>query len=434
MVTTYTYPSGWPRSEMYRVQINGRPVDVAATGVGDFVSLAFQGPIEVEVEANFPLAGAVLQPVSRGIQPVIQANRARWQMASPVDLCFQPLGQKPFFFYASSPSQDLPTSGVRRFRSGQIHDIGELELHDGETLYLEGGAVVRGCVRASGARNIRIAGPGILAGDFYQPGANSRRSIVFDNCQHCQIENIIMVRPSSWMIVIGGSQDISVHGVRQLGECLCSDGVDVVGSQRIEIADCFLRNGDDCVAIKALDYRGDATTRATADWRQNVEDVVVRRCALLSYSGAAAMEIGYETRCDSIRRIQFTDCDVLGVHQGFGAPFGIHNGDRATVSDVVWENIRVEHYYGKLVDFRVLHARYSQDAERGHIRDVTLRQIRVQNSQFNAGYSISLIGGYDAAHRVQNINFEDFQIDGQAARSGDDFDLHTRHASGIGFR
>ena len=431
---TYSYPPGWPRSEAYRVLVNGRRADVASTGVGDFVSLAFQGAVEVEVESDFPLTGALLQPVSRGIRPVITANKVNWQMTTPANLCLQPVGQKPLFFYASAPAPAVPTTGVCHFRGGQVHDVGELELHDGETLYIEGGAVVRGCVRVTGASDVRIAGHGILDGELYRPGPDARRSIILDNCRNCRIEDIIMVRPSAWMIVIGGSQDITVRGVRQLGECLSSDGVDVVGSQRVWIEDCFLRNGDDSVVIKALEFRADPVTRATTDWRQNVEDVVVRRCALLSYSGAAAMEIGYETRCDAIRRISFTDCDVLGVHQGFGAPFGIHNGDHATVSDVLWEDIRVEHYYGKLVDFRIMHSRYSKDAERGHVRGITLRRVRIQRSRFNAGYTVSLIGGYDAGHRVEDVVFEDFQIDGQLAHSGDALDLHTRHAGNITFR
>lgn len=434
MVTVYQYPPGWPRSTTYTVRINGKPADVAATGAGDFVSLAFQGAIVVDVEAAFPLTGARLQPVSRQVIPAISAHRAGWQMTTPGNLCLQPAGQKPLFIYASPPPAEIPASRVRHFRGGQIHEVGELELGDGETVYLEGGSVVRGCLRATGAQQVRITGHGILDGSVYQPGPGARRSIVLDDCRHCRIEDIIMVRPSAWMIVVGGSEDIAVSGVRQIGECLTSDGVDVVGSRRVTISDCCLRNGDDCIALKALDFRSEPVTRATTDWRQEVADITVRNCTLLSYRGAAAMEIGYETRCDLIHRVQFSDCDVLGIHESVGAVFGIHNGDHATVSDILWDNIRVEHYWAKLVDFRVLTSRYSRDSERGRIRNVAVRHARIQNSAANPGYSISLIGGYDEAHRVENIMFEDFQIDGRTALDGDAFDLHTRHAGQIAFR
>lgn len=55
------------------------------------------------------------------------------------------------------------------------------------------------------------------------------------------------------------------------------------------------------------------------------------------------------------------------------------------VSDVLFENIRVEHHYDKLVDFRIIESRWSRDKESGHIRNVNLRNIEVAVSPFNAG-------------------------------------------------
>jgi hypothetical protein len=45
---------------------------------------------------------------------------------------------------------------------------------------------------------------------------------------------------------------------------------------------------------------------------------------------------------------------VIAAH-GEGGVFTIHNGDRACISRVLYEDIRVEHFYDKLVDFRIMH-------------------------------------------------------------------------------
>jgi hypothetical protein len=47
------------------------------------------------------------------------------------------------------------------FKAGQIYEIGELALQDNQTLYIEGGAVVKGCLRTIGAQNVTVRGRGV---------------------------------------------------------------------------------------------------------------------------------------------------------------------------------------------------------------------------------------------------------------------------------
>jgi hypothetical protein len=144
------------------------------------------------------------------------------------------------------------------------------------------------------------------------------------------------------------------------------------------------------------------------------------------------MEIGYETRADRIGDVPFRAIDVMAVHQ-FGSVFGIHNGDRAGVENITWEDVRVEHHYDKLVDFRILHSRWNRDAQRGHVRGVMLRHIQIDQSPFNEGYTISFIGGWDAGHRVEDVTFEDFRIGVKQVRNPDTASLFTRQAEGLRF-
>jgi polygalacturonase len=308
--------------------------------------------------------------------------------------------------------------------------VGELRLKDNETLYIEGGAVVRGCVRATSAKNVRIGGYGILDGGYYSKGG-SRRTIVFEDCQNSVIEDITIIEPTSWMIVLGISQDITVRNVKEIGTVGSTDGCDIVGSKKIRIENCMFRNGDDCIAIKSLDLRSHGS--ATIDFTSDVEDVEITGCTFVAYIGGTALEIGHELRTSSIRNIRFTNCDILGVH-GYGGVFGIHNADHATVSDVLYENIRVEHYYNKLIDLKVIKSMWGKDAERGQIKNVILRNIDVTQSIYNAGYSMSLIGGYDANHTAENILFDNFRLNGEKVTNADQLELYLKQAKNVSFK
>ena len=431
----FNYPRLCPRSAAFKVRAGGQELFVYHTSAGDFAAFGCLGPVQIEVEAPRGAQSVRIAPARHGIKTTLDGNLIRFVLPGPMDLWVEIEGLDSLFIFAHDGDQKAPKlddPGVKHFRGGQIYEVGELRLQDNETLYLEGGAVVRGCIRATGARNVRIAGPGVLDGSYYRRGVDPHRSVVLEDCRDSHLEDIIMVEPTAWMVLLGACRDVVVRNVRELGSLGSTDGIDIVGSRKIRVENCFCRNGDDCIVIKSLDLRFHGRD-ATLDYSGDVEDIEVSGCALMAYIGGQAMEVGHELRTGSVRNIRFRDCDVLAVH-GHGGVFGIHNADRATVSDVLYENIRVEHHYEKLVDFRIIKSRWSKDEERGQIRNITLRNIDVAISVFNPGYSCSLIGGFDSQHSVQNVSFENFRKAGKPVTCADELDLYCKQANGITFR
>jgi hypothetical protein len=236
------------------------------------------------------------------------------------------------------------------------------------------------------------------------------------------------------MIHLGGCDGVEIRSVRELSQALGTDGLDIVGSRQVTVVDCCFHNGDDNIAIKAIDFSATPGRKSAKDhdFSGPVANIGVHGCTFYNLHGGSSMEIGYETRTDQIHNVHFDDIDVLGVHH-FGSVFGIHNGDRATVEDIHWSNIRVEHHYDKLIDFRVLRSRWNHDTERGCIRNVSLRDITVAASSFNPGYSLSVIAGFDRSHDVQGVHLENFLLGDVPIRDADTLDLVTRHASDITF-
>lgn len=431
----YLHPPEQPRSTHWRLRAGGVPIDVLHARGADFAPFETSGPLDIELEAGAPLEGAVVRPLSRGIAAVIEGTRLRFRLERPDNLCVEAPGLPTLFIYANPPETHRPdpaAPGVIWFAAGAVHEIGTLELSPGATLYVEAGAVVRGLVRAVQADGIRICGRGIIDGGHGRTPRNGpARLCVLEGCRGVTVEDVILIEPHSWMLVLGACEDVRVHNLKEIGSVISSDGIDVCGSRRVRIEGCCLRNNDDCIAVKSLDYTERAGDAALS-WARDVEDVTVRGCTFWNASAGNAMEVGFELRCARVSRILFEDIDVLCCH-GHGAVFSIHNGDRALVEQVVWRNIRIEHHYDKLLDVRVLHSRYSRDTERGRIRGVLLENIQVVRSPFNEGYTTSLITGWDAESPAEDITLRDVFFNGEKVTHADRFDLFIRHARGVRF-
>lgn len=401
--------------------MDGRPAFVYDTPVASLCAFEVSGTARLLLKSISGARSVSIRPYRHNV-PTHNAGAGFEFEASAGNYFIEPDKGLPLFLFANAPKPP-PEGKVLRFGPG-VHETGRIDLGDGGTLYLEGGAVVRGSVYAHG-EGIRVCGPGLLDGSMYEP--HDTRLLVFDGCEDLRIEEIMTIGTPSWNLVIGGCRKANVENVKLVGWVVTSDGIDVVGSREVMIRDCFLRNNDDCVAVKAVDYRQRGEAPRVTDWRQDVDEVLVEGCTMFNDRAGNVMEIGFETQTESIKNITFRNIDVLAGH-GEGGVFTIHNGDRATVENILYEDIRVEHFYDKLIDFRIMHSRYSKDPERGHIRNVRLKNVDTVEDIYN---TVSLVGGFDAEHDVKGISIENLSMGGQRISSPDQFGLYTKHASEV---
>ncbi len=428
-MTTYSFPLPAPHD--VTIEVDGMDVRICQMKNADFCAFSADSGFEVVVRTRKPVKDAKVRPLKRGIKPAIEGKCLSFRVKGPGDLVVDIPGRRPLFLYVSSHDTEVPDPTdpkVKYFKAGRIHEAGEIVLHDDETLYIEGGAVVRGCVRALKSKNVKIRGRGILDACIYKKG--ERRTIVLDQCTDSSIDGIISINPASWMTVLGACERIRVSGLREIGDVLSSDGIDICGCRDILVEDCTFMCNDDGVVIKSLDLSNPLDS--LNDWSRDVENITTRRCIFLQQSGAA-MEIGHELRTKLVHNIRFEDCDIVAIHN-FGSAFSIRNSDRALVKDIYYEDIRVEHHYYRLVDIRVLKSMWTKDRERGHVENIYFKNIQVDMTIYNPGYSFSLISGFDPEHKVRNVVFEDFFVDGRKASSVYDLDLYTRDADSISFK
>ncbi len=432
-LTVYHYPEAVARSAHFAVRINDQPVEVLHTAIADVVAAACAGRMQIEISVAAPPERVIIRPLRRGIAHACAGQSVRFVLDAPCHACVEIDGLPQLFFHLDPPEECAPApseAGVHYFESGMVHEAGELELKSGERVYIAGGAIVRGRIWAADARDVSVGGRGILVSPPIVQRPQRRRTLHFERCAQVRVEGITVwnhTTPCAWTAACYGCRDVQFRQFKELTQGGGSDGIDIVSCRDVVIEDCCLTTGDDAIVIKALDQYADAP------YGSDVDNVLVQRCVLQTISCGSALEIGHELRTPSVRNITFRDCDILAVH-GHGAAISIRNGDRALVEHIRYEDIRIEHYYARLFDFRVIRSRYSRDIERGQIRGVLLKDIRVRQSIYNPGYSISTIGSYDERHTITGVVFENVYLDETHVTSAQQLDLFVRDAPDVSFR
>lgn len=399
-------------SDLYQVMSVGEEIFVYQCPVASYALLFGTGPLEVEIRAEFPFREVKVRPLNLAITPVIDGSTVRFTLPAPAKVSVEFDGdiRNPLFLLANPPETDKPDPkdpSVRFFTAGQVYDAGLMEMKSGETIYIEAGAVVYGAIVAHKAENITIKGRGILEGARWarERNAERQRMIRLVECQNVSIEGITVVNGPSWHVVPNGCNDVTIRDLNIITEAGTGDGIDIVSSRNVIVENCFIRSKDDCIAVKAVNYLPDELCA-------NVEHVRVRDCVLWNAEWGNAIEIGYETRCEEITDIIFSNCDIIRCEfEGYqsGGTFTIHNGDRAVVHNVQYENIRVEDAQEKLFDIKVQMSQYSRDQERGQVRDICFKDIQVVDGIF----PVSIIRGYDKAHLISSITFDNLMVHGR---------------------
>jgi hypothetical protein len=429
---SHTHPAQEVRaSENFRVKVDGQDVFTYHCRSANYAVLSGEGCLQVEVEVLFPFQDVTVRPLQLGIIPETKCSTIRFTVEAPAKISIELDGdiKNPLFILINPLESERPvpgTPGVIYFEGGKVYDVGELELKGNETLYIGEGAVVYGCVTANRANNVRICGRGILDGSRWEHVNWPRKQMVLViESENITLEGITVVNGPNWHIVPTACKDVTIKDLNIITFTGTGDGIDVVGSEKVSITNCFIRSNDDCVAIKAVDYMHDSGLK-------NVQDVAISRCVFWNAEWGNALEIGYETRCDEISGILFKDCDIIRCEfEGWqsGGTLTIHNGDRAVIHDVHYEDIRIEDSREKLVDMKILFSKYSKDTARGQIRDIRFRNIQIVDGLF----PVSVIQGFDGEHLVKDVTIENLLVCGRRINSANEAKMVVELSENVRF-
>ena len=302
-------------------------------------------------------------------------------------------GSQPLFIFTYKKQIVNKNDYTYYFAKGVHTFKNDIVLNKGESIYLELGAILKAHIFADNANDVRIEGRGII--DTSEIGAKKHRMIKLIECDNFLIKDVTFLGAIDWTLVPIKCNGGEINGANIVTWEVNGDGIDVVGCKSISVSNCFIYATDDCVSIKATDYD---------DIRgcNNCENIRIEKSVFWNTKPGNAVEIGFETRCDEIKNITFFDCDV--VHCEFeswesGGVFTIHNGDRAKISNITYENFRVENAEQKIFDFKVLFSRYSKDKTRGFISDILIKNIYVYGDELPP----SIMRGTDNTRGIKNV-------------------------------
>ncbi len=423
----YDVPKGTASAPEFELEVNGQKVFVYNTLSAAFACFSFEGKVDVKVTFLTPVYNYDIRPKSRNIVAESYRNEIHFSLDKPENLSIEINKnlKRPLFIFANSLEQNIPDSkdtNVIFFEGGKIHKPGILTVKSNQTVYIAGGAIVQGSFKTDKGSNIRIMGRGIIDNSMYRE--QEARPIEINESSDVLLEGFIIAEAKHWCCASFASRNITYRNIKIVSDNPVDDGIDIVGSQNVLVDGCFIRTKDDCIAVKAgITYFTKFFSGA------NVDNIIVQNSVMWNGIWGNGLEIGFETRADTIKNITFKNCDLIHV-EGPEGTFTIHNGDRAVVKNILYEDIRVEDSRGWLIDFKILKSRYSKDTVRGKIENVHFKNINVEGDQF----PYSQIMGFDEEYKVNGVTLENFNFHGIKVNSTYNGMITTIHTDNLIFK
>lgn len=425
----------WTDVPLYAVKVDMHEVRQAAAAIFDFT-----GSVEICIRPHVQwVYSAVVRPLSKGIVPECDGREIRFSLDKPADLMIEVNGERfhCLHLFAGSP-MPAPTENILRLEGAPsgcrtaetrrllprlaampqgrtlvfgpgFHVIDEylFPVVSDTNIHLEAGAVVLGGFVLQSAENVCITGHGVILqeGIHRYSGINGIR---VSHSRHVHIEGVTFINPAHYTVYLGGSENVTIRGIRAFSCEGWGDGIDSMSCRQVHVDGCFMRNSDDCITVygRRWEYNGDA------------RDFLVENCTLWA-DVAHPINIGghgdYEHHGNLLENLTFRNIDILEHHEpqpGYLGCMSINAGDKNTVQNVLFEDIRVEHIeHGKLLDVQVVHnAKYNPVS--GHqIRNITFRNIHCDC----VPPVPSVIAGFSDEHFVSGVRLENVTVCGQPA-------------------
>ena len=428
----------------------------------NFLSMAMDEPVTFEIRPKNAFEKVEIRPLSLGIVPEIMDGVIRFTLEKPAYFTVEPYGRQDALHIFADPmpryNLDFSDENVIYYGAG-VHEVGQIVLKSNQTLFLDEGAVVYACVKATDANNIRILGQGILDNSHNKEqilfeveedpvalarheainNATRQHTVQLEYCDHIEIEGITIRDSLVYNIRPVACRDLKIANVKIIG---CwrynSDGIDMHNCENVAIENCFLRTFDDCICVKGFDcyYKGDIAQLVQAAMHRNgrvydtFRNVRVRNCVLWNDWGKC-LEIGAETKAEEMCDVIFEDCDVIHTTH---TVLDCMNVDYADVHDITWRNIRIQWddvnpqplyqtldatpYSPTDPDYApaviVAQAVYHHEYSAGSTRHGKNRNLTFENIQLIGRQAVRFkFEGYDAEHLTSDVTVRGFTVNGK---------------------
>ena len=317
--------------------------------------------------------------------------------------------------YMDQVYPDKNDPNVMYFESG-IHEPTDttgkcFRIPSNTTVYLEGGAVLKGRLNCDSVENVKILGHGMLL--------EPQQGISIAYSKNVLIEGITVINSRHYTVSGGQSTGITIKNLKSFSYQGWSDGLDFMSCSDVTIDDVFLRNSDDCIALYThrWNFYGDC---------RNVRVLNSTLWADIAHPINIGTHGNTETGDEVLEDMLFKNIDILEHDEDdrdYQGCMAINVGDHNLAQNITFEDIRVEHIQeGQLFHLRVMYNRkYNTGPGRG-VRNIVFRNISCTGKFVNP----SLFEGYDKDRKVEDILFENIVLNGKRVTSPDELNINKR--------
>ncbi len=466
-VITYPVPISEKAITSYDVFVNGEKIDLYRAlspeykgGDYFFTYFDFDGEVNVEVRSKVPFSKSVPYTAPAEVKEAakkiivgevfpssIKAKVERFKVSFKQDKPFKAVvirngRERPLIIFGNPIEKNRPKKddpNVLYFEAGVHYPEKEIRLKDNQILYLEGGAVLKSPIYATG-KNIKVCGRGIISLDRFERGLI--QSVKFDVCENLIVEDIIIKDPISWTFILQSCNNVVVDNLKICASrMLNDDAIDICNSSNVVIKNTFTRSQDDSVAIKGIYGSGHRMGRKATENTYSrfnnlpVENIEIYDCIFWS-DHANTFRIGYE--CDApffknikVRNIQipyYSKYRPINDYWAHATVLLLPTNDMK-ISDVHFENIQIR---ANGEDMPILIAKprlisgYFDTKTAGSIENCSIKNVSVTGQKtakipYTDKYSSYngeiYIEGFGAKNKVKNLVVEDISFFGKKSSS-----------------
>ncbi len=324
-----------------------------------WTTFEFQGKIEVCVKRlDGDISSARIYPARHNIIPSVSKDEVRFSLEKPCKLFIDVAGMEehPLFLFADEIEKNIPSKkdkNVIWFDAGKVHNVGlQYKVPNGKTVYIEGGAVVRGTFWCEdGNKPTIVKGKGVITtrSDERKPGpTNIPFTTVYAEKTDMVVDGITITDPVKFCIL--GRSKVKTMNVKLFAWYHQTDGWG--GGDNSIIDDSFIKVFDDNVKLYGnnqqatnlviyqqhngapfqLSWGGQSGQNCTAD---NIDIV---KCWVNKNGGAGNSGL-LNLRKGSDKPIGNITIKNVRADQGLYQVLGIGNDKNGSVNNLVLENI-----------------------------------------------------------------------------------------------
>ncbi|MEX2606540.1 MAG: glycosyl hydrolase family 28 protein [Kiritimatiellia bacterium] len=427
-------------------------------GSEGWAHLAASGAVECRVRIPYAVHHAAIRPSLRDpLQFRFEARELFFSVAAPrclvVELNHQAVTGRNFprntlYLMINAPEDAAPVSERCRVLEPGLHapeafDPGEcdgvyllpgvhevtgqmVDLYSHKFLYLSGGAHLRSYIRGEGVEHAALRGPGVIDGTGVALKSIEWRDdgdaafVFFRRGKHNRVDGPVIYDSPFWNLVTFGTTGTVIRNHKAITWQVNNDGIQPRSCNDLLVENCFLKCADDCVAVK--------TRRAAGMQSRNLR---FRNLICWNDLPGNALEIGHTSQADLLEDVRFENIEV--IHSEENHTLSLTVIDHCTVRDIHYDGLYVEGVRNEDVKLLISTSRYSTDPERGHIRDIHIRNYHTASAL--RGGSVE---GYDANHLIENIHMQNVvehagTAEFRALESLADLKLYQRHCCNLSY-